>query len=78
MFRRILKLPINWGYWFIIMGMLGLTFGLLVPLPRNDGDAGPGLRVKTDALTGCQYLQVNSTGLTPRLDADGRHICRTP
>lgn len=33
-----------------------------------------GLRLRTDALTGCQYLQAGDA-LTPRLDASGRQIC---
>lgn len=32
------------------------------------------LYVSTDTLTGCQYLS-RGAGLTPRLRADGSHIC---
>lgn len=35
----------------------------------------PDMRVTTDHLTGCQYLMGSRGGLTPRLDADGNHIC---
>ena len=36
-----------------------------------------GLRLHTDHLTGCQYLQGQNGGLIQRLDRDGRHICIT-
>lgn len=31
-----------------------------------------------DHETGCEYLSMLLGGLTPRLDAEGRHICRKP
>lgn len=34
-----------------------------------------GVSVVTDARTGCQYLKSAFGGLTPRMGADGRHIC---
>ena len=57
---------------------------LLLPIGKDDTDPPgwtgfyrSGMRVLTDAQTGCQYLQAG--GLTPRLDADGRHMgCRRP
>lgn len=36
-------------------------------------DGRSGMNLHTDAMTGCQYLSRGS--LTPRLDADGKHIC---
>ena len=38
-------------------------------------DGHSGLDVRTDALTGCQYLTVVRGGLTPRLDASGKQVC---
>jgi hypothetical protein len=34
------------------------------------------LGLRTDFGTGCQYLESSFGGLTPRLGADGRQICR--
>lgn len=36
-------------------------------------DAGNGLRVLTDANTGCQYLAHVNGGITPRIDLAGRN-----
>ena len=50
-------------------------------LPKDDTDPEIGrsnLRVLTDHRTGCQYLKSQGSGLTPRLDADGHHICQEP
>lgn len=52
--------------------------GTFFPRPYDDTDADgqrSGMALYTDAGTGCQYLSVHRTGLTPRLDADGRHVC---
>ena len=38
---------------------------------------GGGLAVYRDSLTGCEYLRpIGYSALTPRVDADGKHICR--
>jgi hypothetical protein len=61
---------------FFVVWVLGQT-----PLARDDTDPGQwgsrsGMALKTDSLTGCQYL-VSAGGITPRLKADGRHMgCR--
>lgn len=34
-----------------------------------------GMRLYTDAQTGCQYLATSGGSLTPRLSATGEHIC---
>lgn len=47
--------------------------------PKDDTDppeGRSGLSLKTDNLTGCQYL-TTMTGITPRVDSSGRHICKT-
>lgn len=35
-----------------------------------------GLGLYTDAMTGCQYLSAKGSGITPRLDENGKQICR--
>lgn len=37
--------------------------------------AGPGLTIRTDAVTGCQYLESATGFLTPRLDSDSQIVC---
>lgn len=41
----------------------------------TDGDSRSGLGLYVDELTRCQYLSAGGKGITPRLDADGQHIC---
>jgi hypothetical protein len=67
------------GYW-ILIGWAVLTAFNVSPLSRDDSDAGSwgrrsGVAVRTDSMTGCQYLEGGRGGLTPRLDEAGRHIC---
>ncbi len=40
----------------------------------GDGERS-GMRLYTDAQTGCQYLATPGSSLTPRLSATGEHIC---
>jgi hypothetical protein len=56
--------------------LLKLAWAVL-PIGRDDtdGDARSGLKLRTDARTGCQYLESRGGGLTPRLDRNGRHVC---
>lgn len=46
---------------------------------RDDTDTPTGARSRLDLhidnRTGCHYLSTHKGGLTPRLDADGNHIC---
>lgn len=49
------------------------------PPPFDDSDlpgARSGMSVRTDHLTGCQYLAAPLGGLTPRLEMDGRQVCK--
>jgi hypothetical protein len=50
---------------------------IVLPIGRDDtdGEARSGLKLRTDARTGCQYLESAGGGLTPRLGKDGRHVC---
>lgn len=47
---------------------------------RDDSDASNGDRSnmtpRTDHLSGCQYLTYGFSGITPRMGADGKQICR--
>lgn len=72
----------NLGHIIGISSILWLLIGWgvksLAPRPYDDTDNGnqrSGLEVRTDHLTGCQYLVADRGGLTPRMAADGKkHI----
>jgi hypothetical protein len=58
--------------------MLVIYFGIDKLNPKDDTDppdGRSGMSLHTDALTGCQYLAVPFSGMTPRLDGSGRHVC---
>lgn len=59
-------------------GALFGLFGGIGAYSADDTD-GPekrsGMALYRDYGTGCEYLASPWGGLTPRLDADGRHIC---
>ncbi len=65
--------------WKLFIPVLILLAGC-IPLPPDDSDTSyaqrSGMWVRRDALTGCQYLEGARGGITPRLDADGKHICK--
>lgn len=43
----------------------------------TDGAERSGMSLFTDRGTGCQYLAARySGGITPRLDAQGKHVCK--
>jgi hypothetical protein len=57
-------------------------FGLSALMPRDDTDPSTGRRsgliLYIDHGTGCQYVRGGLLGgTTPRLDANGRQICRS-
>ena len=69
-----------WRY--AVIGFVGLLIvGLLLQglMPKDSTDASrwvrSGLRLRTDASTGCQYLETSDGAVTPRLTADGRPMC---
>lgn len=77
-----LKRYTKWlGGWLLIAYWLAFVIGKS-PVGRDDTDPGQwgsrsGVVPRTDSLTGCQYLEAGSGGLTPRLDRDGKQIgCR--
>lgn len=66
----------------VVLVNLGVAVAgrLLGAGPLDDTDRvfglSSGLRPRTDALTGCEYLEVRGGGITPRMGADGRQVCR--
>lgn len=48
-------------------------------IPYDDSDSPPrrsGMVIYKDHLTGCEYLGKFFGGVTPRLDTNGRQVCR--
>ena len=67
------------GLWLtiIILGWIVTAVQNWTGGDKDDSDPRGGfsnMSVRTDALTGCQYL--NAASLTPRLDAMGHQICK--
>lgn len=63
---------VAWMFFLIYAGML--IFGL----GKDDTDSvdrRSNMKPHVDARTGCQYLSVAGGGITPRLNAQGEHIC---
>lgn len=63
--------------------VLGVIWAMLLPHDDTDpsrewwGRPRSGLALYTDAKTGCQYVKAGLFGgITPRLDEQGRPICR--
>ena len=56
-----------------------ISFGNSSPLDSTDDHvtgARSQMRILVDHGTGCQYLKTASGGLTPRLDAQGKPMCK--
>ena len=60
----LIVLVIQFAYYVLPIGM-----------DDTDGENRSGLVPRIDARTGCQYLEAQGGGITPRLDAAGKHIC---
>ena len=66
---------INWYcIWFAIFWVISMT-----PIGRDSTDQSDwgyrsNLVIRTDALTGCEYLATSGGGLTPRIDGKGRQL----
>jgi len=57
---------------------IGLTVVQNWLMPRDSCDTAElrcGMKVRTDALSGCQYLESEAGALTVRLGRDGHQIC---
>lgn len=71
-----------WSWWlwrFFVLVLLCTVAIEMTPLGRDDSDPAQwgnrsNLKPRTDALTGCQYLEARGGGITPRVDVDGRHV----
>lgn len=61
---------------YVVILLLQFAWNVL-PVGRDDtdGESRSGLTLRTDARTGCQYLESKGGGLTPRLDGNGEHVC---
>ncbi len=63
------------GLGLILLIMLVVCWGR-TGRDDSDGKERSGLIVYTDNLTGCQYLGTVVGAITPRLDKDGKIVCR--
>lgn len=66
--------------WFAIIWWVAHILAIF-PIARDDTDSGgwgiqsrSGVKPRTDALTGCQYLETDGGGITPRLGTDGKQV----
>lgn len=69
-------------FYVVLALVTALVFGLSVISkwqPTDSTDISrtdrSGLKLHTDAMTGCQYLSTSGGGITPRLDSQGKQIC---
>lgn len=73
--RDIIDALVPYAFWYVVL----VTLWNVSPLARDDSDQGSwgvrsGVSVRTDALTGCQYLEGSRGGMVQRVDAAGRHV----
>lgn len=62
---------------FVVIILAVVLAGIFMDGDRDSTDtktARSGMKLYTDALTGCQYLSAGG-GLTPRIDSDGEPVC---
>ncbi len=77
------------GFWFdrhyahlcVAIAVLGFGAAVLIVTMKKDDtdppDGRSGMWLRTDAATGCEYLEGMRGGLIARVDAAGRHMgCR--
>ena len=64
-------------FWVMIIFFILQFAWHFLPIGRDnsDGEKRSGVSVHVDMLTGCEYLGGKNGGLTPRMDANGHHIC---
>lgn len=75
----ILKGYIKWLLKWLIVFYFVVALIRELPIARDGTDPGEwgersGMVLRTDAATGCQYLEAMSGGLTPRIGGDGQHM----
>ena len=61
----------------VIFAVVFVVLSLATPRDSTDGPGfwRSGMILHIDAATGCHYLRRPLTGLTPRLNASGQHVC---
>lgn len=61
---------------FLVSFLIVVFITPLIPRDSTDPEGSrSGLGLRVDAATGCHYLSSGSSGITPRLRADGSHWC---
>jgi len=72
----------RWATFLIVAFIAAVLLALTGCAPRDDTDppnSRSGMGLRTDALTGCQYLTygtVYGAAITPRMDRDGKQVCK--
>lgn len=74
-FRRIAKTILFFIICTLIFSWLATIFQ--IGFDSTDGASRSGMKIYTDAMTGCEYLSSQTGGLTPRLDKNSKHICKS-
>lgn len=76
---------VKYTLWVVLALVTVMVFGLSVvskwqPTDSTDFSTSDrsGLKLHTDAMTGCQYLSTSGGGITPRLDRNGHQVCQQP
>lgn len=63
----------------LVLIVIVIVFVMQTDPPRDNSDPLGGrsnMNVLTDALTGCQYLETRKGGITPRMDANNKQVCK--
>lgn len=75
-------MKLNWGLFFWLFVIFSILVSFLTPYDSTDDRANgrrSGMRLYIDHRTGCQYLSggnlLGATGITPRLDKNGKQVC---
>lgn len=76
---------VKYTIWVVLALVTVIVFGLSAmskwqPTDSTDYSTSDrsGLKLHTDAMTGCQYLSTSGGGITPRLDRNGHQVCQQP
>ena len=70
-----------WARYLIVLFVAGVLLALSGCVGRTGDEAKPEAKVLDpylyrDRTTGCEYLAAGSGGLTPRMDRDGKQVCK--
>lgn len=60
----------------VALAVVASSLSMIVPTDNSDVDYlnRSGMSIRTDALTGCQYLESTKGGLTPRMDSNSKQV----